>query len=132
MYLGCDGRDAGAAPVSMETRAGGEDVSEVFESASADSGGESLRFLWGDVVKVTALFPYGNKALGQKNGLCARNGVGEDLYHTIKIEWKRCCRWTLTGCKPSIARCCSWSLLHLDSLVERVDLPSYQHDFEIP
>lgn len=64
MYLGCGERDAGAAPVSMETRAGGDDVSEVFDCASVDSGGESLRFLWGDVMKVKkALFPCGNKAL---------------------------------------------------------------------
>lgn len=64
MYLGCGERDASVRPVSAETRAGGEDVSEVFDSVSVDSGGESLRFLWGDVMKVKkALFPCGNKAL---------------------------------------------------------------------
>ena len=92
MYLGCDGKDEGTVPDSIDTRAGGEEVSEVFEGTSDKSGGESLRFLWGDVMKVTALFPCGNKALRQKYGLLTREEVSKYLNFKINICVNRCCR----------------------------------------
>ena len=91
MYLGCDGKDEGTVPDSIDTRAGGEEVSEVFEGTSEGSGGESLRFLWGDVMKVTALFPYGNKALRQKYDLDTGKEVSKYLNVKINICENRCC-----------------------------------------
>ena len=66
MYLGCDDEDEWVATGSTDRIVGGVEVSEAFDGASDEAGGESLRFLWEDVMKVTALFPCGNKADRQK------------------------------------------------------------------
>ena len=62
----------------------------VSDSVAEAAGGESLRFLWEDVVKVTALFPLGNKAWQKEDGrfrsvhivLCsgyALGSIGDDV-----------------------------------------------------
>lgn len=90
MYLGCDGKEGCDVPVSIDTSGGGEEVSEVYEGVSDRSGGESLRFLWGDVMKVKALFPQGNKALRQKCSLFDLKHVGRYLNDNVNIFWDNC------------------------------------------
>lgn len=63
MYAGGEGDDVRRIAGSVVVRSSGGDTSRVLETSSEAPGGESLRFLLGDVVKVKALFPCGNKAL---------------------------------------------------------------------
>lgn len=66
MYAGGEGDDVRRTGGSVGSSSGGDDKPWVVEMFSGASGSESLRFLLEDVVKVKALFPYGNKAPRQK------------------------------------------------------------------
>lgn len=66
MYAGGEGDDVRRMAGSVVTRSGGDDISRVLEVSSGASGGESLRFLLGDVVKVKALFLAGTRLVKAK------------------------------------------------------------------
>ncbi len=74
MCRGIVGERAGSVAGSVVTKEGGVEVSPLFDVSSTVLGGESLRFLKGDVVKaVMTLFPYGNKALRRKESWISLN-----------------------------------------------------------
>ena len=63
MYAGGEGDDVRRWVDSVLICSGRHSISRVLKEPCEASGGESLRFLLGDVVKVKkALFPFGNKA----------------------------------------------------------------------
>ena len=55
MFRGIVGERAEVAKESVLTKEGGEEVSWLLEGSSRMFGGDSLRFLYGDVVKVSRL-----------------------------------------------------------------------------
>ena len=65
MYAGGEGDDVRRMAESVVIGSSGDGSSWLLEGPCEASGGDSLRFLLGDVVKVKALFPCGNKAPGQ-------------------------------------------------------------------
>jgi len=74
MFPGIVGERARLVAGSVVTNEGGDEVSLLSDVSSTIFGGESLRFLKDDAVKaLMALFPYGNKALRQKESFVGRD-----------------------------------------------------------
>ena len=73
MYAGGEGDDVRRTAGSALMRLGGGDICRILEVCSEVSGGESLRFLLGDVVKVKGPYSLMEIRLGKRKVLRSEN-----------------------------------------------------------